>query len=191
MTAVTSNGLDSATGENSGLGLYKDQYLSLKTIVEKCDGDFWGITKTELVKDIRINPRIPGMGNTFWYKVDAAAKRYYLHQQLITYYTDHGPRETDSQADDLDKKALLYRELLTEPFFWETLKKYNKKQYWKRCLKAMHFCKSEGDIKTFRIYAEMLKKGSPGVKQKVHSGLIRLLSPNLLRQIYLLKQSVS
>lgn len=187
LTAINSNGLDSATGTYSGVGLSEDQYLPIEKIVRYCDGDFWGITKTELIKDKRLNTKIPGLENTFWYQIDAIANRYYIHQKLITYYTDHGPRETESQANDLAKKALLYNELLSETFFWEILKKYNKKQFRTRCLKAMHFLKATGNIETYNAYQKMLAKDKPGIKQKLHSSLIHILSPEMLKQLYIMK----
>lgn len=189
LTAVNSNGLDSATGQNSGIGLYEDQYLPIEKTVAKCDGDFWGITKSELIKDKRLNTDIPGMENTFWYKVDAIAKRYYIHRQLITYYTDHGPRETSKQNEDLNIKAVLYQKLLSEPFFWEVLKKYNKKQYRARCIKAMHFLKAVNDFETYRVYQQMLAEDYPGLRYRVHASLIGILTPQLLTRLYFWKRA--
>lgn len=187
-TAINSNGIDSATGSFSGIGLEQNQYLPIETIVKYCDGDFWGITKTELIEGKRLNPRIPGLENTFWYQIDAIAKRYYIHEPLITYYTDHGPRETSSQTDDLAKKARLYQELLSESFFWETLKKYNKKQFRTRCLKAMHFLKASGYKKTCESYRQMLQEDQPNVKEQLHANLIQILSPKMLTHLYRLKR---
>ncbi len=188
LTAINCNGVDSSTGTYSGIGLDEDQYLPLYKIVKYCDGDFWGITKTKLIEGIRLNTKIPGLENTFWYQVDAIAKRYYIHQKLITYYTDHGYRETDHQANDLPKKALLYKELLAENFFWEVLKKYNKKQFRERCLKAMHFLKATGGNKEiYKAYKEMLSEDNPGIKVKLHSTLINILSPEMLTQLYVMK----
>lgn len=188
LTAVSSNGLDTSTGQNSGLGLYEDQYLPLETIVAKCDGDFWGITKSELIKDKRLNPDIPGMENTLWYKVDAIARRYYTHQQLITYHTDHGERETNKQSADMTIKVKLYKELLTEPFFWEVLRKHNKKQYRDRCIKAMHFLKASGEVKAYKKYSAMLHEDQPGLKYNMHARIIHLLPPGILTRLFYWKQ---
>lgn len=192
LTAVSSNGLDSSTGKNSGLGLYKDQYLTIEKIVKHCDGDFWGMTKSDLIKDKRLNPDIPGMENTLWYKVDAEANRYYVDKQLITYHTDHsGIRETDKQNADLKIKATLYKELLTEPFFWEVLQKYNKKQFRDRCIKAMHFLKAVGDYETYKIYQKMLMKDRPSLRYNVHASVIGILSPALLTKLFFWKRRAS
>ncbi|MEO1515622.1 MAG: glycosyltransferase family 2 protein [Bacteroidota bacterium] len=191
LTAISSNGWDSATDDYSGIGLSEDQYLPVSTIVSRCDGDFWGITQTQLIQGIRLNPNIPGLEDTFWYKVDAAARRYYVHQALITYYTDHGPRETNRQGDSMAVKSKLYRELLNEPFFWEVLKKHNPRQFRDRCVKAMHFLKADGELEAFGEYRRMLREERPGLKYQLRSQLIGLLSPGLLTQLYYLKNKVS
>ena len=191
LTAINSNGLDSATGTFSGTGLYEDQFLPIETIVKYCDGDFWGITKTSLIENRRLNTKIPGLENTFWYKIDAIARRYYIHQQLITYHTDHGPRETSKQNDGIEIKAMLYKELLKESFFWDVLKKYNKKQFRDRCVKAMHFLKATGNLETFSAYQKMLLDDDPGIKYKLRSSIINLLSPEILSQLYNMKQRAS
>ncbi len=189
ITAVSSNGWDSATDQASGIGLEADQYLPIGEVVAKCDGDFWGITKSSLIKDKRLNPDIPGMENTLWYKVDAEAKRYYIHKHLITYYTDHsGPRETAKQDADLKVKAKLYKELLTEPFFWEVLQKYNPAQFHQRCLKAMHFLKAVGDHKNSRVYQKMLAKDQPSWKDRLQALVIQLLPSSILTQLFFWKQ---
>lgn len=189
VTAVSSNGWDSATKQASGIGLFADQYLSLKEIVANCDGDFWGMTKTELIKGLRLNPAIPGVENTLWYKVDALAKRYYIHRHLITYYTDHeGPRETASQNSDLKIKAKLYKTLLSEPFFWEVLQKYNPSQFRERCLKAMHFLKATGDYTTGKVYQEMLSQTKISLKDRLQASAIRILPPAVLVQLFHWKQ---
>ncbi|MEM9919832.1 MAG: glycosyltransferase family A protein [Bacteroidota bacterium] len=191
LTAVSSNGWDTSTNDYSGIGLSADQYLPIETIVQKCDGDFWGMTKTSLIRDIRLNPNIPGLEDTFWYKVDAAAKRYYIHQPLITYYTNHGGNETQKQSADIGVKSKLYKELLSEPFFWEVLQKYNKKQFRDRCIKAMHFLKAAGEETLYRTYRQMLLDDRPGLKYRMHSQLIGLLSPSMLTQLYQMKRKAS
>lgn len=190
LTALNCNGLDSTTGKNSGLGLYKDQYLPIGLTV-KCEGCFWGMTKTELIKGKRLNPNIPGMENTFWYKVDAIANRYYIHRQLITYHRDHHPIEKRAQNTDLKIKALLYRELLTEPFYWEVLRNYDKKQFRDRCIKAMHFLKADSDFEAYKIYQKMLRSDQPGLRYNVHSTLIRMLPPGVLTRLYFWRRKAS
>lgn len=187
LTAISSNGWDTSTDDYSGIGLTKDQYLPLEKIVALCDGDFWGITKTALIKNLRLNTNIPGMEDTFWYQVDAKAHRYYIHEPLITYHTDHEQRETNIQSSDLSKKALLYQTLLEEPFFWEVLRKYNKKQYYDRCIKAMHFLKAKKDYKNYKTYRKMLADDKPGFRHHVYANIIRILHPYFLNKIYQLR----
>lgn len=183
LTAVSSNGLDAETGEYSGTGLDKDQYLPLETIVKKCGGNFWAITKSELIRDKRLNIKLPGLENTLWYKVDAIAKRYYIHQPLITYHSDAGYKVTKHQNINIDIKAKLYEELLAEDFFWEVLKKYNQQQYQIRCLKAICFLKIGNKEQLAKVYKKMLAEDSPGAKHTIASAIISILPPKMLNAL--------
>ena len=128
-----------------------DQYLPIDIIAGKTGGNFWGITKRELVGDKQLNEKIPGLENTFWYQIDAIANRYYIHKKLITYDTDHGHTETRRQKA-IAMKSKMYEELLQEPFFWDVLRKYNQKQYLTRCLKGMCYLKIIGKNKEVQTY---------------------------------------
>ena len=51
--AVTCNCIDFSAKEFSGRGLSKSGYLKLQEIVAKCSGEFWGMTKTRLLGNLR------------------------------------------------------------------------------------------------------------------------------------------
>ncbi|MGI9545348.1 MAG: glycosyltransferase family 2 protein [Cyclobacteriaceae bacterium] len=140
--AVTCNAMSSTTGEFCGLGLEKDQYLPIDCIIRKVRGDFFGITKTSLLGDKRLNEKLLGFANTFWYKIDAIANRYYIHQGLKIFNTEEGDSvSTLVKSMDLNLRASEYQELVNEHFYWEVLKKYNPKQYDALYLRGYFFSK--------------------------------------------------
>ncbi|MBK8505596.1 MAG: glycosyltransferase family 2 protein [Saprospiraceae bacterium] len=65
INAITCNCINSSTGQFGGSGLKADQYLPLKKIVRRCKGEFWGITKTELLQNARFNENLIGYEDTF------------------------------------------------------------------------------------------------------------------------------
>lgn len=97
--AITCNSLDSLTGEFTGLGLDHDQWLDARTVMTRCSGEFWGITKTSLLRGRRFNEKIQ-MEGLLWSKLDREACRYYVHQGLCVYNTERGDRESVRQDDD-------------------------------------------------------------------------------------------
>ncbi|HHH49929.1 MAG TPA: glycosyltransferase family 2 protein [Saprospiraceae bacterium] len=185
INAVSCNGHDTATGGWSGLGLDRDQYLPLSTIVEKCGGDFWGITKTKLIGNNKLNTNLRGLENTFWYKIDAAANRYYIHQQLMTYDTAHDKRETNVQeVFDFKEKAIFYTELLNEKFYWEAIKKYNHSEFIHKCFCGLLFLKMENDKVNMNKYVQMLNNTSINIMDRLMEKMIIETNPTLLKKMY-------
>jgi len=185
ITAVSCNGYDTTTNGYSGLGLHESQYLPLATIIEKTGGDFWGINKTELVGDKRMNVELGGLENTFWYQIDAIANRYYIHQQLITYDTDHGPRITSTNHEaDAEKKSKFYQVLLKENFYWEVLKEHNPKEYNRKSLTGFFFqclSQNEKDIKNYEV---LLKNANLSNKQRLYYNIIASVPSKALVSFY-------
>ena len=97
--AITCNSIDSQTLEFTGTGLDHDQWLDQRTIMSRCGGEFWGITKTSLLGGRRFNEKIQKEG-LLWFKLNRVAKRYYIHEGLCVYNTERGDRESARQADD-------------------------------------------------------------------------------------------
>ena len=124
INAITANAISTATGKFAGIGLDRDQYLTVKTIVQKTTGDFFGLMKTELLGDLRLNENLTGDANTLWYKIDAKANRYYIHKALMTYNTLEGATETTAhESMDVGIRVKRYNELLKEKEYWEVIKK--------------------------------------------------------------------
>lgn len=92
-TAITCNCIDSITGEMTGVGPTTDGWLTAEDAAT-CRGEHWGLTRTELLGDDRFDERLPGFEDTLWLKIDARAKRYYLHRALRVYHTEGSDRIT-------------------------------------------------------------------------------------------------
>ena len=183
--AVTCNAIDTATGQLSGYGLSHDQYLPIDVIVGKTSGNFWGLTKTELLGDKRMNEKLPGHENAFWYQIDAIANRYYIHKPLKVWYTDHGLTETaTNRKPDLHIRARVYHELLNEPFYLETLKRYNRKKYIGKCLRGILFLQIARDRAGVRQYRKLLLEARPDLKARAFSELILALGPRITGRLY-------
>ena len=184
VNAVTGNCLF-PNGELSGKGLEKDQYLNLETIVTKCTGEFWGVTKTELLGDLRFNEKLLGNENSMWYQIDEIANRYYVHKPMQIFDQDHGPTQTNlNSLKDIPRKAKIYRELQYETKYWEILKKYHIKKFQKRCFKGWFFLTLDNDLEGARKYLEMLYSSAPGLKIKLTQKGLSFMGNKMLRIAY-------
>lgn len=184
VNAVTANCRSKATGGFSGKGLDKDQYLDLETIVSKCSGEFWGLVKVELLGDLRFNEELIGFENTLWYKIDAVAKRYYIHQ-AVQVFDDVGETiSTQSQRKDLQRKVEIYRVLLQEEFYWEVVKKYYRKKYQEKCFKGWLFLTIAGEREGAAQYARMLMESGPGLKYRLMKAVLGSLGGRLMHFVY-------
>ena len=161
INAINCNCIDSATGEFSGHGLTGDQYLTIEDTLKRCKGEFWGITKSELLKSSRFNEQLQAYDCTFWYQIDLRAKRYYIDKPLRLYVTDHGP--TDSQlfrSKDRHLKAEMHRALIDEKFYWNFLIKYNPSQFRYECFKGFFYLYIDDDKRGAKRYLEKLSQYS-------------------------------
>lgn len=161
ITAINCNCIDSATGKLSGHGPTGDQYLSMEDTMQLCKGEFWGLTKSELLEGSRFNARLLAYDSTFWYQINQRAKRYYIHKPLRLYVTDHGP--TDSQyfkRKDRLMKTTMYRVLLEEPAYWESLAIYLPKELRSVALRGFIYMFMDDDLKNTRKYLQILKDNS-------------------------------
>jgi len=134
VTAVTCNCLDTSTGEMSGRGLGKNQYLDIQTLMTVCEGEFWGITSSSLLQKDRFNEKLRGFECTLWYKIDNRAKRYYVHKPLRIYHTEGDDRIMKSKFD-FSKDVRMYENLVYEKEYLMMLKEY-------RPVEFFHLCKN-------------------------------------------------
>lgn len=155
ITALTCNCIDSGTGNLSGKGLDFDQYVDFKTLI-KCTGEFWGITKTELLLTDRFNENLNGLETTLWYKLYERSNRYYIHNGLRIYHTTGTDRISNNFS--IKKKAKDYEALFKEEHYLHILKEYRPDYFAKECLLAVVYLKAENKIKVAKIYFQYLKE---------------------------------
>jgi len=159
--AITCNVIDSSTEEFAGFGVEKDQHLSFQHLVRHCSGEFWGITKSKLLNGIRFNEALIGVEDTFWYKISAKANRYYIHQGLRVWTTHYDSNMTSLlRSKDRKLKAKVYKALVHEDLYWESLANYHPKKFRSKCLKGLIYAKMDDDRETASKYLGKLSKSS-------------------------------
>jgi hypothetical protein len=70
-----------------------DQYLDAETIMRYCRGEFWGITRLNLLHGERFDERTSAE-NSLWCKLNLHAHRFYIHRGLRIYHTEGNDRVT-------------------------------------------------------------------------------------------------
>ncbi len=185
INAIAANCIATATGKFSGLGLEQSQYLSLETVIKKTSGDFFGLTKTELLGDDRLNEKLIGDANTLWYKLYARAKRYYIHKPLMVYNNLPGKTETSRiRKMDLQRRIDSYVELFNEQHYLEVTRRYNPGIFRARCLAGMFFLKLGDKSEAFLGYKSLLRSCTINVKERVICETISILPGPYLKIIY-------
>ncbi len=186
INAITCNCFDSVTGEFTGKGLDSDQYLPQEKIIKQTVGEFWGLTKTELLGDKRFNEDLPSYEFTLWYQLDAIANRYYIHQGLRIYTTDEKTSVVKAyKASSALEKARVYRTLATtQSSYWEVLRKYHSSRLVQQCLKGIFFLRIGQDEEGVSLYRNILKINAPGYLPNLLSFLILIIHPKVLSMIY-------
>ena len=157
ISAINCNCIDSATGKFSGTGPTNDQCLTFEDTIKLCKGEFWGLTKSELLQNSRFNERLLAYDATFWFQINERANRYYIHQALRLYMTDHGP--TDSQNFKKKNRLLktnMHRVLLEEPFYWKCLSDFLPREFKYQTLKGFLYMYMDGDQEGTNKYLQLL-----------------------------------
>jgi len=160
--AVTCNCIDSVTGEFSGKGVDKDQYLDESIIIRKFSGEHWGLTKTSLLRGDRFNERRPDIGATLWYKLNERSNRYYIHKGLRIYHTEGNDRVTKTKILEKiltkGKEFQIYQSLKEETLYLIKIKHYIPKKFASLCFQGMIVSKAQGDYDTAQFFYNLLKK---------------------------------
>lgn len=157
VNAVTCNGFDLGTGTFSGKGLTFDQYLDFKTIINRCSGDFWGLTKTKLLLNDRFNEQIGGYESILWFKINERAKRYYIHDALVLIHTEGNDRITKARPS-IKSKSNHYQALSKETHYLESLKTYVPDVFARYCLRAIMYLVADNKREQARFYFNYLMK---------------------------------
>lgn len=157
VTAVSCNCIDTGTQEFSGKGLMSDQYVDFKTLIIECTGEFWGLTKTELLLTDRFNERLGGYEGNLWMKINERAKRYYIHQGLRIYHTE-GDDRILKIPPSIKKMSKHFQALTEEKHYLETQKVYLPRLFAKDCLQAVLYLVADNKKQYARFYFANLKK---------------------------------
>jgi len=173
INAITCNCTDSVTGRFSGLGLDCDQYLSFETMLQRCRGEHWGITKHILLGDLRFNEQIPLEG-ILWTKISKNANRYYMHQGLRIYHTEGQDRiSKPSVQRDLEKRRKLFTVLQNEKEYLEILRLHQPDTYTRMLFNlALVSILDERRDDAMQAYREIKGKTSRARDLFIRSGLI-------------------
>ncbi len=132
ISAVTCNCIDSETGSFTGRGFEGDLLLEPGQIYRQGRGEFWGITKTELLQGRRLNENVVGWEDILWFGVEKKALRYYLHRGLRVYHTGHGDRLSKIHVGswaDIERNFRNHTALLGEEEFLSCLRSWRPEQY--------------------------------------------------------------
>ncbi|MEM8886815.1 MAG: glycosyltransferase family 2 protein [Bacteroidota bacterium] len=185
VTAITCNAMSSIDRSLTGTGFDHDQYMPLEKIILQGNGDFFAITRTELLGEKRLNPELPGDANVLWYQIDAIANRYYIHEALMIYNDAIGANESTVHSSvNAGIRIKRYQELLKEDFYWEVMKQYNLKQYHARCLRGMYFMRAAGNMDAMNRYKAMLLSSGPGLKSRIFASCILAIPSSFLSKLY-------
>lgn len=135
-TAITCNCADFVTGEMSGIGPTRDDWLTLEE-VGRCRGEFWDLTQTSLLGDLRFDERLPGYENTVWLKINRVARRYYLHRALRIYHTEGADRITVAgRHAGVTRKVNVFAALGEDRMYLEALREQDPQGYRRTMLRV-------------------------------------------------------
>ena len=132
INAITCNCSDAVTGSFTGKGVDHDQQLLPGQIFKDGRGEFWGLTKTELLQGRRLNEKVVSWENILWFAIEKDARRYYVHKALRVYHTEDSDRISKMSGDtpvDKEREYLNHITLLGEKEFLADLKRWQPEQY--------------------------------------------------------------
>jgi len=134
--AITCNCVDSQTGEMTGLGHSGDMRMSPRDAASYA-GEHWGLTQTALLGDLRFDERLPTYEDTVWLKVNAKARRYYVHRALRIYHTEGSDGViTALGASSLAKKVRIYSAIGEDRLYLRLLRQANRSSYRRMMLRV-------------------------------------------------------
>jgi glycosyltransferase involved in cell wall biosynthesis len=181
ITAITCNCTDTSTGTFSGKGLTFDRYVDFNTLITQCEGEFWGITKTELLLNDRFNERLWGFEGILWFKTNERANRYYIHEALRIYHTEGNDRVSKVHFS-LEKISNHYQALSEETYYLQVLKTYWPKSLAKDCLRAVIYLKADKKKEFANFYFNYLRKMNKYNLYKPLSFFVYYSHPFIIRQ---------
>ena len=129
-TAITCNAIDSVTGALTGAGIQADGRLNPGTAAA-LRGVHWGITRTDLLGDLRFDERLPWGEEALWTKIGRRARRYLIARALLIVHTEGSDRLTVNNIEMRDFRAKLgdFRALGEDTEYLHLLKETDPRSY--------------------------------------------------------------
>jgi glycosyltransferase involved in cell wall biosynthesis len=124
---VITNALNLETGELTGVGASHEGFLSQEESAA-LRGDYWGITRTSFLGELRFNERLPGGETALWTRLYARTRRYYIDQALLIVHTQGGDRMSTKNLS-LRQKIDMYSVLSEEPEYLDLLREFDPPHY--------------------------------------------------------------
>ena len=125
-TAVNCNAIDTVTGAIAGTGITTDGWLDPSNV----SGIHWGITRSELLGDLRFDERLPWGEEALWLKIGRKARRYYLCRPLLIVHTEGSDRLTlKNKKRSLRAKLGDFRALGDDTEYLDTLRETDPRSY--------------------------------------------------------------
>ncbi len=177
---IECNAVDGATGLFSGQGLDHDQYLDMQTVMTRTRGDFWGITRTDLLGTDRFNTQLTGHETLLWNRIRRRAKEYYLHRGLLVWHRDKGDSITTARLD-MEKTAEEFRSFLPLQEYLDDYRTYRPGDFPGFCLRGMLFTLASGDRPAARSYRSLLATAHPGAKHRILASVAWAVGPLAVR----------
>lgn len=185
INAVSCNCFSSINNQFTGKGLPQTGYVEAKDIILSCVGEFWGITRTDLLGDRRFNPKLSDDVNHLWYQIDIIANRYYLHEGLKMYDDGVGGRLSSPSRFRLPRsRAEHYKNLYQESAYWEILSEYAPERYKSRLIKACIVLDLVNEREALLNYQSLLQSQKLNLKEQFLMSLIRNLPRPMARSLY-------
>jgi len=166
ITAVTCNCIDTTTGKFSGTGPEREGLVTQDELMTKFHGEFWGLTKTELLGNDRFNEKLRGFESTLWYKIDDRARRYYYPKALRIYHTE-GQDRIMKKKYDFEKDVQLYENLIEEQHFLLKQKKYDPSDFDYLCRTGLMIMRLAGKKSIAARYFDLLSGVNQGWRNRL------------------------
>ncbi|MEL7339096.1 MAG: glycosyltransferase family 2 protein [Bacteroidota bacterium] len=185
VNAVSCNCMSIHNGKFTGKGLTQSDYLQPKDVIEAARGEFWGITRTDLLGDLRFNPNVSDDVNHLWYQIDLVARRYYLHQGLKYYDDGVGGRVSSPSRFRMPKqRARHYRYLRQEEAYWQILREYAPAKFKSKVLKACIVLELVNDQESLQAYQAMLEDTPLHLREQIMMGVFRTLPRRMAYSLF-------
>ncbi|MEM6348861.1 MAG: hypothetical protein AAF927_33560, partial [Bacteroidota bacterium] len=185
VNAVSCNCFSMNTQEFTGKGLSKTGYVAGEEIIRNGKGEFWGITKTELLGDLRFNPNVSDDVNHLWYQIDIKANRYYLHEGLKNYDDGVGGRVSSPSKFRIPKsRGEHYKNLYHEKAYWRILGEYAPQKYKSRLIKACIVLDLLNEVEYLNKYKAMLAKENLNLQERFLLSALKSLPRKMAYSLY-------